>query len=62
MACTQKERRESGGLARRQMQATVEGLREEPREVCQDGLTAVVMRTPGCRHQGQKPAHRQVAM
>ena len=25
-------------------------------------LTAVMMRTPGCRCQGQKPAHRQVAM
>ena len=37
MACTQKERRESSGLARGQVRATVERLREEPRDVRQDG-------------------------
>lgn len=38
MACTQKERRESGGLARGQVRATV----EEPRDVRQD------VRRPDC--------------
>lgn len=42
MACTQKERRESGGLARGQVRATVERLREEPRDVRQD------VRRPDC--------------
>ena len=42
MACTQKEHRESSGLARGQMWATMERLREELRDLSED------VRRPDC--------------